>query len=237
MKTRNILTMAMLVVASGAFAQMNQIAPGGNGALVSTANFGVDQIFGDFADFSGAVIDDFTVATTSNVTSVAGAFELSTPTINLGNIKGWQVSIFSSVANAGNSGNGLNNNTEAQQMVATATNTELFGTLANGRAFRFDVKTNLNVNAGSHYLMVAPVLDFTNNGQTFLLSNTDAGAFPGGNNSFGINPGNGFGGGTSLAVGTNAALELHADAVPEPASMVALGLGIAAFARRRRSSK
>src|SRR5689334_5081029 len=174
MKMRTLLALSFVTagVAANAGLDMNHIAP--VGSLVSTAGFGVMQIFGDFPDFSGTVIDDFK-ASGSTVNLVGVAYELSNPQMNFANIKGWQVSLWNNPTDASNSGNGLNGNTAAQVLAApgSVTTTEIFGTGTASRTFETDIPVSLGVTVGNVYWIgIAPLLDFTNNGQTFILSNT-----------------------------------------------------------------
>ena len=232
---RNILILSLAAVAGLSSAQTlnkyNCIDQINNvGGLISTPNFGVNQHFeAGFAAFSGFVADDC-VTTAGFVDQMGVAMEFSNPaTLNILDqaIKGWDIYASQSQATLAGGG-GL-----AATVGYAGTKVSNVAAVANSRIF--EIKgLNIAVTAGTTWFAMVPIMDFTPNGQTFILSNT-TGVTPNGNNSQGFNPGNGFGLGTQVPVLTNAALGVNV--VPEPASMVALGLGIAAFARRRRSSK
>ncbi len=226
---RTLLTLSFVVAAAAASANLDQI--NNTSGLIQTPEFGVAQVFGDFADFTGTVVDDFVSAGT--VTDVAMAFELSDASIfsTLNNrVRGWRVSYWSSAAGAGNSGNDLTGGTIATELVSGSRVS--YSTIVSGSQFRVDLSgLNHNTGAGRVWIGMAAVMDFTGNGQVFILSNTNP-ANGGGNNSVGANPTNGFGLGNSFPVNTNAAYAVKS--VPEPATMLALGAGLAAVAARRR---
>lgn len=220
--TRSLSLAALLAIGSVANADIliDQIT---GGTVSGATPFGVDHVFTDMTQFSGLVMDDFTTVAGYQLTSASILLEGSY------NPTGFQVSIWDSIANAAASGNGLNGNTVVQQLVpfANVTTTSI-GNPNGPSAFRVDIPINLNLNAGTYYLGIAPLQDFSGNGQLYMLANTAAN--PGGNNAVYINPGNGFGMGTSGQQAFNASLMLQGNlvsaAVPEPGS-VALLVGIA----------
>lgn len=237
MKMRTLLSLSFAVCGVSAFAglDMDHFNPVGAN-LITNPTFGVMQIFPDVPTFSSTVVDDF-ISSGTILSSVDVAFELSNPNVNTSLIQGWQVSVWSSVANASTSGNGLNGNAVAQMMAPPTALGNLAGTGAVGTAKSVSL-TNLNLGGltvGAHYWIgVAPVLEFTaSGGQTFILANTAPALLGAGtaNDGMGVNPGAGFGG-TVFATNNNAAYRVNT--VPEPATLVALGAGLAALARRRR---
>lgn len=215
---------ALLALGSVANADilMDQIT---GAVLLPGVNPGADQVFNDFTDFSCVVIDNFTTANGYQLTNTSIVLEGSY------NPTGYQVSVWSSLADAASSGNGLNGNAVAQQLVplANVTTTSL-GINSNGlETFRADMPINLALtNPGTYFLGLSPIQDFAGNGQLFIMGASTGN--PGGNNAVWLNPGGGFGLGTSVQTTSNAALRLEGRLlqapVPEPGS-VALLVGLA----------
>ncbi len=206
------LTGFVLAGSASAAIDMNQIDPIGR-SLVSTPGFNYCQIFPDFEAFSSTIIDDVDV-TGTRVTKVAVAFDVSRPDLPLSAITGWRVSLWDSVAAAELSGNDLSQGAVRTTLVfpSQVQIVELTGTLANGRAYLATIPVDFSILPGRYWLGIAPVLPFTNAGQTYLLEHVDpekVGALPA--NSVGINPGQGFGLGTKIAVNGNAAYLLEID--------------------------
>jgi hypothetical protein len=240
---RTLLTLSFVAagVMANAGLDMDHVNPIGTN-LVSNTFFGIMQIFPDQPDFNGTVIDDF-ISSGTAVSQVDVAFETNNANLNFALVQGWQVSIWASPAAAGASGVGLNGGTVAQMLVpdAQVAVSSLAGTGAQASAKLASI-TGLNLGGltvGGHYWIgVAPVLDFTQTStQTFILNNLTPALLGAGtaNDEVGIQPLNGFGLGTTIPMQFNAAYAVTT--VPEPATLIALGAGLAAFARRRRNRK
>ena len=203
-----VLLLAMLPGTGDAqLVPMDHIAPVNND-LTSIQGFGVMQIFPDFPEFSGTVIEDFT-SPGGTLTSVEVAFEKSSNNVVLSAIVGWRVSIWENKAFAAVSGNNLDQNTLATTVVSpqSVVLTALDGTTAVGPAYKAVIPVTLMVPPGRVYIGVAPILPFvTGNGQTFILKHNSPSVLgaqtP--NDCFGVNPSEGFGVGNPVVVDANA---------------------------------
>ena len=204
----------------------------GEGTLRSTDGFGANQEFLDEPTFSSFVADDV-VFSGGTIDRVAVALEFSDP----GSIGGFMQRASGWIIRTGTAAQ-MNAGTNASTTIGLSTTLMGVGNIgSNGSgglikdSRTFEI-TGLNIAVTGNMISVAPIMDFGVGGQTFILRNT-APLLGDGLNSIGYNPLGGFGGTTP--VDTNAALSVNT--VPEPATMIALGAGLAAFARRRRSSK
>lgn len=218
---------------------MDQIGtPGNYSDLITMEPFGANQIFEPaFSTFNSAVIDDFGVSGPANVTLVEVVLELSSGDVTFGDITGWHVEFYSSVAAGAAS---LTGDIASVSLLPAAVTVTPIITGALGDSALISAPVNLNLPAaGTYYVALIPELNLgADSDQTFTVASGTFAGTPGGDNAFGINPGNGFGVGTSVADVDDAALRVIGTllAVPEPSTYGAIAavMGTVALAWRRR---
>jgi hypothetical protein len=202
--------------------------------LVGELEYGIAQVFPDFPDFSGMVVDDFVAGGT--ITRVSAAFELGNPSFfeHLpSRVNGWRVSVFASVSQAEQSGNEFMANVLGTQVVTDVTYADL-GEVNGVRAFTVDMPyLSIEAGAGAMWLGVSAVMPLTGNDQVFLLGNATPTSRGGGGvqDAVFVNPGQVFGSWRSHPLNIDAAYRV--ESVPEPTILLAIVIGLASFRIRK----
>lgn len=220
MLKRNILIGAIMVVPFTSF-----------GAVLfdQTTNYQVDSYFSDAESSNGsyfwqqAMADDFTISSDSNVTSINfwGSSENFDGSDNLDNFASFDIVIYDTAFNAVGSWN-------IATSALNATPSGEFGTSTGATGYKFTANISQALVAGSYRLHVGAVLNdgFDN---AFVWGSADGN----GNIFADFFDGTGF---NEYAQDPGLAFQVSGEPVPEPASLTAVGLGIAALIRRRRKS-
>ncbi len=220
-----VLATALLVAAGQADAAI---------VFDQTGNFsfgGLSQDYEPVLDaFDLFLIDDFTLAATTRLTTaIAGGIGVSGLT-NLAPVQSWQVAFFTSTAAAGLSETG-----DAGNAVIAATDALIGpGVPGYSPSWTITLPIDVTLGPGTYWMGVRPRLDALSHGEFAI------GTIPGGN-ALQVNPRDGFGRGpVGGSTGNAAAYRLDGvvvtAAVPEPAgwAMLIAGFGLIGAAMRRR---
>jgi len=167
------------------------------------------------------VADDFTVGAPGwNVTTIRfWGFSENFLFSNLDNFSDWEVNIMSPLGT-----------TVVGGIVPKAnfTITQLGTSVAGGPEYMFELASNFNLAAGTYYLNIGSI-NVSPGDDGWVWSTSSQGDGQIFTNFF---DGNGFN--PDTANQPNLAFEFEGTAVPEPATMAAIGVGVAAMLRRRR---
>ena len=199
-----------------------------------------------FNSMDVATVDDFTVTAAQlriiKVDAIMSGWNgfrfsnFSNPNI----ITGWRVEFYTSAAAATSNLTGNAGSVLLPHGAATVTDMLFVGDFASAGLVELEVDVTLP-RAGTYWVAVMAVMNFGTGGQLGVMG-TDLTGLPGNQNGGIANPGGGFGMPGNYQDGLGdpprpADAEYRINAVPEPASMIALGIGIAALVARRRRKK
>lgn len=213
----------------------------------------ISQVFGPGnSAFSSVTIDDFTVnASQLRVTKVdvimSGWNGFGFGNFQGGPVTAFRVEFYSDPAAATGNLTGNRGSASVDPMDATVTLLNFSFPFLSAGLIELPVDVLLP-GAGTYWVGVIPVLNFSGGNIGVMATSNwsgNSGNFPGNRNAGIANPGGAFGlpgnyqDGLSDHLGNVAPLdaEYRINAVPEPASMIALGIGIAALVARRRRKK
>jgi len=229
---KKILFIALVAVAGAANAQT--LFYGGD----ADGRDAMQSQVGGSGTAKAVIYDDFTITTTSLITGVFGNFVEAGAT----STTGWYE--IRSGMSAGNGGTVVSSNAAALPVVQTAYS-GANGTLNNLTVHTYTIAVAVTLAPGTYWLGIALDRTAAGAGQSFVATTGGANGvgtpLHNGNsfvndptNSLSFYPTNGAnyeGGGTwDVSYGVRGA------AVPEPATMAALGLGVAALLRRRKKA-
>jgi len=186
--------------------------------------------------FDCITIEDFTVTSSqtlvTQVRAMMGGFGGFTSPAQWANVTGFHLNFYTSVA-AGAS-NLTGNAGSLLVSVGSAVITDPGFTTFNGTVRLVTLNVNMVLpGAGTYWVGVNGIMDATGSSNQIGVGNNNVTS--GGNNSALVNPGGGFGEPNNTHQWfDDSAYSVNATAVPEPGSMIALGLGVTALLARRR---
>ena len=211
---------------------MDQI--GSSASFFTGDNAYTSQVFSDYPTYSIAAIDDFTISSGVDVTSVSAAMLGFDGFTSYSNITGYGVEIYSSAAAATSSLTG--DVAHASLGAAKATVTMPFS--GDAESALVSLPVNFVLAPGTYYVAVIAAMPFAD-GEVGVYGSTGlTGSNPGGVNGFQTNPGGGFGlTGNTQADDADMAYRITGQAVPEPSTwaLVAMAAVGGVYVLRRRA--
>ncbi|MCH7905581.1 MAG: PEP-CTERM sorting domain-containing protein [Armatimonadetes bacterium] len=235
MRNKFLVIVAVFALGTFANAQVLDHITGGTGADLVGLNAAQD-----FSPANSAldvqVLEDFTVTgsqlTVTTIEVLMGGFAgFLNGMFTDGTVTNYHVNIYSSPNAAG----ALNQGDIYAQTFAPGSMT-ISGPMGFAETSVLGATINFTLPAaGTYWASIQPEMNFSPFGQTGVVR-WAAGTFNGGSNAIQANPNGGFFGPPGwIDIGADVAYRVNA--VPEPASMIALGLGVAALVARRRRKK
>jgi hypothetical protein len=223
-------------------------------AVPAQADVLFDQISADYTDAASyvwdstqfdsansaydiALLDDFTIGANYNLTSIDAAVSGFDGFNSMAGITGYRVEIYSSTAAAANS---LTGDVASVTLGANDVTTTSPFSMTWSPSGLVHIPVDISLAAGSYYLAVMAINDFTTNGEAGILMDTTKSG-----NAIQANPNGGFGMNGNLHATNPAAQasyringDLAASPAPEPATwgMMVMGFGLAGAAVRRRKT-
>jgi hypothetical protein len=200
-----------------------------NGLRWSTQRFDLP-----FSQFDANVVDDFTISggATRLTRFEAVVWGFQPQFTGFGSVDSWSLEIYSSVAAAAGDLVG-----DVASEVFLPADVLLGGTvngIANTALLTIELAgRDIVLPDDQYWIGVIPRMDLAE-GQIAVFTSQFAGAFPGGNDTYQVNPDGGYGFGSSVLRQQNAAYNLEGNQVPEPGAFLLTGTALALVALRRR---